>query len=105
MNQVILIGKVKSEPILKETSNGITLGQLLVDVARPYKAEGQKQESDTYSITLWRGLAEEVKTNSHIGAAVAIKGRLQANNFTKDDGEVLYRSDVIAEKVCFFENI
>ena len=104
MNQIILIGKVKAEPSLKETSNGILLGQLLVDVARPYKAEGQKAECDTYCVTLWRGLAEEVKASSHIGAVVAIKGRLQANNFIKDDGETVYRSEIIAEKVCFIES-
>ena len=104
MNQILLIGKVKAEPTLKETSNGILLGQLLVDVQRPYKTDGQKAEIDTFCVTLWRGLAEEVKNSSRPGAVVVIKGRLQANNFMKDDGEMIYRSELIAEKVCFIEN-
>lgn len=103
MNQLILIGKIKELPQIKETTNGITVGRLTVEVKKGRKSGEQAGENESYQFTLWRTLAEEVEKNAVIGANIAIKGRLQANNFTKDNGEIVYRSDLIAEKVCFIE--
>ena len=42
---------------------------------------------------------KEINENS----TVAIRGRLKANNYRKDDGDVIYRNEIIAEKVSILK--
>lgn len=98
MNQIVIVGKVKELPALKETANGNKIASILIEVERSFKNAQGEIEKDDFMITLWRGVAEECQSNCQIGTIIGVKGRLQANNFTKDD-VVYYKPELIAEKV------
>ena len=103
MNQVILVGRAKSKPVIKETASKIQLGQLLIEVQKPYSNAEGIYETETFSVTLWRSLVEECVKEINENSTVAIRGRLQANNYRKDDGDVIYRNEIIAEKVSILK--
>ncbi len=98
MNQCILIGYVKDEPKIKETSNGNRLTQIHLDVNRPYKNAEGNYDSDTFVVNLWNQMADECVKTIEVGQMLAIRGRLQSNNYERD-GEILYRFEVVGEKV------
>lgn len=104
MNQIILIGKVSKTLEIKESKNGYRLGNFLLEVERPYaNAEGDI-DTDIFQITIWRSLVDEFENRCKVGDLIAIRGRLQANNYYKDDNEIYYRAEVVADKLITFNN-
>ena len=104
MNQIILIGKVSKTLEIKESKNGYRLGNFLLEVERPYtNAEGDV-DTDIFQITIWRSLVDEFENHCKVGDLIAIRGRLQANNYYKDDNEIYYRAEVVADKLITFNN-
>ncbi len=101
LNQVVLVGRIKELPVLKETSSGVKLAEMLVEVERNYKNAQGVMDTDTIQCTLWRGLAETAMEQSGVGNLIGLKGRLQGNHFDSKDGNPIYVSEVIAEKISF----
>ena len=98
MNSIVIIGKLKEGPTLKEIAGGLKLAQGIFEAPRSY-SNGEGKDFDLFQISFWKGLAEEaLKLPEDV--YIAIKGRLQANNFTKDDGTTIYRNEIVAEKIC-----
>jgi single-strand DNA-binding protein len=101
LNQVVLVGRVASLPVVKETSSGVKLAEMLVEVDRNFKNSQGEYETDHIQCTLWRGVAESAVDQCSVGSLIGIKGRLQANSFeTKENNRFRY-CEVIAEKVSF----
>ena len=46
--------------------------------------------TDYFNVTLWRGLAENVFAHCTVGSLVIIKGRLENNNYTNKEGQLVY---------------
>lgn len=101
MNQVVIFGNVKEMPLVKETSNGVSYCSLIIDCPKLYANSDGIIESETYCVTVWRNMIDEIMKYVEIGRPVAVRGRLHPNNFNKDDGTVIYRTEIIAEKVSF----
>lgn len=101
LNQVVLVGKVSSLPVVKETESGVKLAEMMVEVERNFKNSDGVYEVDEIKCTLWRGLAESALEQCTVGSLVGVKGRLQANRFeTKENHPFLY-CEVVAEKISF----
>ncbi len=101
LNQVVIVGRIKELPIQKETSSGVKLAEMLVEVERNYKNAQGVFETDTLQCTLWRGLADSAVEQSKVGNLIGIKGRLQGNHFESKEGSPIYYSEVIVEKISF----
>lgn len=101
LNQCVLVGKVKEAPVIKKTANGIANATLLLDVERGFRNSNGDVDIDTFSVTLWRGIAEECISFCNPGAIVGIRGRLQANVHNASNEVTYYNAEVIAEKVSF----
>ena len=55
LNQVVLVGRVQAIPKVSETSTGIKVAEMLVEVERNYKNSQGVYDIDTIQCTLWRG--------------------------------------------------
>lgn len=101
INQIIVIGKVRELPVLKETTNGNKVASILLDVMRNFRNSEGEYEQDIMQFTLWKGVAESTVAVSQIGDLVAIKGRIQSSSYESKEGLLFYNYEMIAEKVTF----
>lgn len=101
LNQIIIVGKVKETPVVKETSSGIPYSNLIVETKRSFKNSEGIYETDAFSVLMWRGIAESCADVCNVGNLVGIKGRLQSSVYQKEDGNIFYNYEIVAEKVSF----
>lgn len=103
LNQIVLVGRIKEMPIVKETTAGNKVANLLIEVDRNFRNSLGEFEKDLIMCTLWRGVAESTIQVCEIGALIGIKGRLVANSFETKDQKPFYYCEVVAEKVSFLQ--
>lgn len=101
MNLVVFVGKIKEIPVLKESTHGNAYAVMKVEVTRPFANSEGIYESDEFSVTLWKGIAQTTAKIAGEGDVVAIKGRMQSRPYEGKDGMTYLSYDIIAEKVSF----
>ena len=101
LNQLIVVGKVKELPAMRETSNGNKVSTLLIEVNRNFKNSEGFYETDIFQVTLWKGIAESTVHLAQAGSLIAIKGRIQSSMYESKEGTQYYNYEIIAEKVSF----
>lgn len=104
MNNVILIGRLTKEPELRyiaSTGNAVTRFSIAVD--RPFAKKNAEVTADFFNIVVWGNRAETCVNYLSKGRQVAVRGRLQNNNYTDKNGNKQYSVEVIAEEVKFID--
>lgn len=102
MNIVTLMGRLTAEPELKTTSSGLNYCRFTVAVDRPYNKDKERQ-TDFISCIAWRTTAEFICKYFSKGNKIALNGSIQTGSYEKD-GQKVYTTDVIADKVYFCES-
>ncbi len=97
MNSFYLVGRIVDSVNMTKTSNGVNIARLHVAVERLNK--DQEVTNDIFEIVLFRSLAER---SFQDGQAIAISGKLQANNYEKD-GVSYYNNSLIANSIYVME--
>jgi single-strand DNA-binding protein len=101
MNSVILIGRLTKAPELSYTPNTQTAcTRFTLAVDRP-KRDGEDQGADFIRITVWGRQAETCERYLDKGRQVAVHGRIQTGSYTNREGQKVYTTDVIADRVEF----
>lgn len=100
MNDFILIGRCLNDAVLNQTANGIAFTNLQIQAERPRRKDEELPEYEIYNVTFWQKMAEEIVKHRYSDCLMAIKGRLRANNFTKDDDDTIYRCELVGEKLA-----
>lgn len=93
MNNVILIGRLTSDPELKQNEK-YTQCKFTLAVNR------LKEGADFISCIAWNKQAELINKYLHKGNQVAIEGRIQTGSYEKD-GVKHYTTDVIVQGLNF----
>lgn len=99
MNSCFLVGRLVEKPEIKTTTTGLKLANLILDVEKNFRSQNGELEIERYSCTIWRAVAESVIENCEVGDVVAVRGRLQANNYLSKDQVDRYNCEIIAESV------
>ena len=97
MNEFTVLGVLESIGPLEETSSGIKVVNFVVSVAKSSKSN---QPADEFRFTAFKELAEDITSAGIIGTSVLVRGRLQSNNYRKDD-KVYYSPELLAEKIMY----
>ena len=100
LNQVVLVGRLVSDPEIKKLENGTKYSHIILAVPRSYKNKDGEYETDFINCTLWQVTAENTAEYCKKGDIVGVKGRLETDTYEKDN-EKKYVTTVIAEKVTF----
>lgn len=101
MNQVILVGRLARDPELSYTpSTQTAVCRFTLAVDRP-KRQGEDQGADFIRITVWGRQGETCDRYLSKGRQAAIQGRIQTGSYKNRDGETVYTTDVIADRVEF----
>ncbi len=102
LNKVILMGHMTADPELKQTASGISVCSFSIGVNRRYSKADQGQQSvDFINIVSWRQQAEFVSRYFKKGSSIVICGSLQTRNWTDNQGQKRYVTEVVADEVSF----
>ena len=101
-NKVILIGNMTADPELKQTAAGVSVCSFSIAVNRRFaKAEQGQQNVDFINIVTWRQQADFVSRYFKKGNPILVCGQLQTRNWTDNQGQKRYATEVIADEVSF----
>ncbi len=111
MNNVMLIGRLTADPELRFLPNNgtaVTRFTMAVDrnLSRDKKQELEQQGKPTADfprVTVWGKQAENCATYLSKGRLVAVQGRIQTGTYDNNQGQKVYTTEVVAERVQFLE--
>ena len=103
MNSVQLIGRLTRDPEIRYTSGSqMAVATFTIAIDRPTRAGGERQ-TDFPRITVFGRQAETCEKYLAKGRKVAIEGRIQTGSYQNKNGETVYTTDVVANRVEFLE--
>lgn len=98
MNYAIYTGRITKELQLKQTQNGRSVLPFDIAVQRDYKnKQTEEYDSDFISCLATGPTGEFIANYASKGAFVTVSGRMQNNNYTRDDGTTNYGMQLIVE--------
>lgn len=105
MNSVQLIGRLTRDPELRYTAGtqtAVTTFTLAID---RYAKQGEEKKADFPKIVVFGKTAENCEKYLKKGMLAGVEGRLQTGSYKNKNGDTVYTTDVIADKVEFLEKI
>ena len=104
LNQTVLVGRLVSDPELRETDNGNKVTNITLAVPRSYKNVNGEYDTDFIPCVLWKGIAENTAEYVKKGDLIGIKGHLQTRNLELDENIKRQSVEIIEEKVTFLSS-
>ena len=101
LNKVILMGHITADPELKQTTSGVSVCSFSIGVNRRYSKDQEQQGVDFINIVAWRQQAEFVSRYFKKGSSIIVCGSLQTRNWTDNNGQKRYATEVVADEVSF----
>lgn len=103
MNNVVLIGRLTRDPEVRYTSGSqMAVASFTVAIDRPTRA-GEEKKADFPRVTVFGKQAETCEKYLAKGRLVAINGRIQTGSYQNKNGDTVYTTDVVANRVEFLE--
>ena len=105
MNKVILMGRLTRDPEVRysQGANQTTVGRFSIAVDRRFKREGEP-DADFFNCTAFGKQAEFVERYLHKGIKIVLSGRIQNDNYTNKDGQMVYSVRVMVDEIEFAES-
>lgn len=104
MNSYICVGRLTKEPELRYiASTGTAVTRFSIAVDRPFAKKDAEVTTDFFNVVVWGKTAEHCANYLKKGRQVALRGRLQNNNYTDKDGVKRYTVEIIVEEVKFID--
>ena len=103
LNQVVLVGRLTSDPEAVQLEGGHKKSIFNVAVPRSFKNSNGEYETDFIRCLLWDAIATSTAEYCHKGDIVGIKGRIQVTQY-EENSEKKYLTEVVAEKVTFLSS-
>ena len=102
-NKVILIGNLTADPELKQTPAGVPVVSFTIAVQRRFAKPDDAQQADFINIVAWRQTAEFVSRYFTKGRSILVCGAIQSRNYTDQNGQKRYVTEVVADEVSFVD--
>lgn len=107
MNKVILLGRMARDPEVRYTQSAEPLAvcRFAVAVERPFSRNKQEGEptADFINCVCFGRRGENIGQYFRKGNRIAVTGRLQVSNYTDQQGNKRYSTDVVVEDFEFVE--
>ena len=101
MNAVQLVGRLTRDPEIKYTEGQMAVARFTVAIDRPPR-DGKK-EADFPNVVVFGKQAENCGKYTAKGKLIGIEGRIQTGSYTNKNGDKVYTTDVVANRVEFIE--
>lgn len=99
MNRVNVTGRLTKDPDVRYTNDNLAIATFTVAV----DSYGREKRTDFPRVTAFGKQAETIEKYLSKGSLVGIDGRIQTGSYEKN-GQKVFTTDVIAEKVDFLGN-
>ena len=99
INQIVLVGRLVSDPEIKETENGNKVSYITLAVPRSYKNSDGIYETDFMPCKVGYPMCYSVKEYCKKGDLLGIKGRIQTKQ--EEDKNII---EIVAERVTFLSS-
>ncbi len=105
MNKVILMGRLTRDPEVRyaQSGNQMAIARFSIAVDRRFKREGEP-DADFFNCTAFGKQAEFVERYLHKGTKILTSGRIQNDNYTNKDGQMVYSVRVVVDEIEFAES-
>lgn len=103
INRVVLVGRLTKDPELRYTTNGVAVVSFNLAVNRSFTNSQGEREADFISCVIWRKDAENFANFTHKGSLVGVDGRIQTSSYDNQQGQRIFRTDVILENFSLLE--
>lgn len=103
MNSVHLIGRLTRDPELRYTAGTQTAVATFALAIDRYAKQGEEKKADFPNIIVFGKTAENCEKYLKKGMLAGVEGRLQTGSYKNKNGDTVYTTDVIADKVEFLE--
>ncbi|MDR1069120.1 MAG: single-stranded DNA-binding protein [Clostridiales Family XIII bacterium] len=101
MNLVVIIGNLARDPEIRYGANNLAIAKFTVAVNRFSRKGGDDPGADFIRVTAFDKQAELIEKYLSKGRKVAVEGRIQTGSYDGKDGQKVYTTDVIANRVEF----
>lgn len=105
INNVVIMGRLTSDPELRQTPTGVSTCQITVAVNRGYVPQGGERQADFITVVAWRQTAEFISRYFTKGKTIIVEGSLRTRTY--DDKRYPdvrhYVTEVYADNVSFGE--
>ena len=101
VNNVVLVGRLTKDPILRRTQNGTSTASFTV--ACDKRDKNGNQSADFINCVCWGKVAENTATYTHKGSLIGVAGRIQTRNSDDQSGKKVYVTEVLANQIHFLE--
>ena len=105
MNKVILMGRLTRDPEVRysQGASQTAVARFSIAVDRRFKREGEP-DADFFNCTAFGKQAEFIERYLHKGTKIVLSGRIQNDNYTNKDGQMVYSVRVMVDEVEFAES-
>lgn len=100
LNRAVLMGRLTSDPDLRQTPNGISVATFSLAVNRNYN----RDITDFINIVAWRQTADFVSKYFSKGQLVVVEGSIQTRSYEDKQGNKRVAFEVVADQVYFAES-
>ncbi|MBO5283171.1 MAG: single-stranded DNA-binding protein [Lachnospiraceae bacterium] len=105
MNKVILMGRLTRDPEVRYSQGAtpMAVARFSIAVDRRFKRDGEP-DADFFNCTAFGKQAEFIERYLRKGVKVVTSGRIQNDNYTNKDGQMVYSVRVMVEEIEFAES-
>ncbi|GHU44243.1 hypothetical protein FACS1894111_11190 [Clostridia bacterium] len=107
MNKVILMGRLTRDPDVRYSSKGeeqMAIARYTMAVDRRGRRDAEGQTADFISCVAFGRTGEFAEKYLRKGTKIAVTGRIQTGNYTNQEGQKIYTTDVVVEEHEFAES-
>ena len=99
LNCAVIMGRLTTDPELKQTPSGVSVTRFTVAVDRRFNSSEDKI-ADFINVVAWRQTAEFVTRYFSKGSMIAVQGAIQTGSYEKD-GVKHNTFEIVADNVSF----
>ena len=104
MNLVVLQGRLTKEPIVRYTPDSqLAIASFSVAVDRGKNKNGEDMGADFIPVKVFGKQAENCERYLAKGCRVAVQGKIQTGSYEDKNGQKVFTTDVIAQRVEFID--
>ena len=105
MNKVILMGRLTRDPEVRysQGASQTAVARFSIAVDRRFKREGEP-DADFFNCTAFGKQAEFIERYLLKGVKVVVCGRIQNDNYTNKEGQMVYSVRVMVDEIEFAES-